>query len=226
VRLAFCWSHVRLHFYELAKSRPGADRRRGTDAHSSTLQHRERYPWLFRRRQAVRQEHSRPLLEDLEPWLRAKLQCISQKTKLAAAIRYTLSRWQGLCLFLDDGRVEIDNNVVERSIRPLALTRKNALFTGSYGGAEHWATIASLVETYKPIGVEPYVYLADVVPRIVDSHPNSRRDELAVGLSRYAQPQSRGMRTSLTKQPRSGGSWQRPPRSGKAATVNTPAPTV
>ena len=100
-------------------------------------------------RHRVRQQHSRPLVETLEPWLRTKLQLISQKTKLAEAIRYALSRWQGLCLFLDDGRIEIDNNVVERTIRPLALTRKNALFAGSDGGAEHWAVIASLIETCK-----------------------------------------------------------------------------
>jgi transposase len=81
-------------------------------------------------------------------------------------------------LFLDDGRVEIDNNVVERSIRPLALTRKNALFAGSAGGAEHWAVIASLIETCKLTGVEPYAYLADVITRIVDGHPNSRLHEL------------------------------------------------
>jgi transposase len=117
-------------------------------------------------------------IDALEPWLRAKLQLISQKTKLAAAIRYALSRWQGLCLFLEDGHVEIDNNVVDLSIRPLALTRKNALFAGSDGGAEHWALIASLIETCKLIGVEPYAYLADVITRIVDSHPNSRLDEL------------------------------------------------
>jgi transposase len=84
----------------------------------------------------------------------------------------------GLCLFFDDGHVEIDNNVGERSIRPLALTRKNALFAGSDGGAEHWAVIASLIETSKLLGVEPYAYLADVMTRIVNSHPNSRLDEL------------------------------------------------
>jgi len=121
---------------------------------------------------------SRPPVEALEPWLRAKLQLISQKTKLAAAIRYALSRWQGLCLFLEDGHVEIDNNVDERSIRPVALTRKNALFAGSDGGAEHWAVIASLIETCKLLGVEPYAYLADVMTHIVNSHPNSRLDEL------------------------------------------------
>ena len=114
----------------------------------------------------------------MEPWLREKLSLISQKTKLAEAIRYALSRWQGLSLFLDDGCVEIDSNTVERSIRPLALTRKNALFAGSDGGAEHWAVIASLVETAKLNGVEPHAYLADVIARIVNGHPNSRIDEL------------------------------------------------
>jgi transposase len=179
VRLAFCWSHVRRYFYELATPGPAP-------IAADVL---TRIAALYRieaeirgrsadERRTVRQERSRPLVEDLEPWLRTKLQLISQKTKLAAAIRYTLSRWQGLCLLLDDGRIEIDNNVVERTIRPLALTRKNALFAGSDGGAEHWAVIASPIETCKLICVEPYAYLADVITRIVDSHPNSRVDEL------------------------------------------------
>ena len=59
------------------------------------------------------------------------------------------SRWEGLTLFIDDGSIELDNNIVERSIRPIALTRKNALFAGSDGGAEHWAIVASLIETCK-----------------------------------------------------------------------------
>jgi transposase len=179
VQLAFCWSHVRRYFYELATPGPAP----------IAAEALMRIAALYRieaeirgrsadQRRAIRQERSRPLVEDFEPWLRTKLQLISQKTKLATAIRYTLSRWQGLCLLLEDGRVEIDNNVVERSIRPLALTRKNALFAGSDGGAEHWATIASLIETCKLIGVEPYAYLADVITRIVDGHPNSRIDEL------------------------------------------------
>ena len=87
---------------------------------------------------------------------------------LGVPAAYALSRWAGLCLFLEDGRIEIDNNAVERAIRPLALNRKNALFAGSDGGAEHWAVIASLIETCKLIGVEPYAYLADVITRIVD----------------------------------------------------------
>lgn len=114
----------------------------------------------------------------MQPWLREKLSLISQKTKLAEAIRYALSRWAGLSLFLDDGRIEIDNNVVERAIRPLALNRKNALFAGSDGGAEHWAVIASLIETCKLLGVEPHSYLADVITRIVNGHPQTRLDDL------------------------------------------------
>ncbi|WP_415926977.1 IS66 family transposase [Mesorhizobium argentiipisi] len=78
-------------------------------------------------------------------WLREKLGLISQKTKLAEAIRYALSRWGGLTLFLDDGCIEIDSNTVERSIRPIALNRKKALFAGSDGGAEQWTVIASLI---------------------------------------------------------------------------------
>ena len=89
-----------------------------------------------------------------------------------------LSRWAGLCLFLEDGRIEIDNNVVERAIRPIALTRKNALFAGSDAGAEHWAVIASLIESCKLLGVEPHGYLADVISRIVDGHAQSRLDDL------------------------------------------------
>ncbi|MBL0408463.1 transposase, partial [Microvirga aerilata] len=126
----------------------------------------------------VRQEKSRPVLEALEPWLRGKLGLISQKSKLAEAIRYALVRWEGLTRFVDDGRIEIDSNVVERAIRPLALTRKNALFAGSDRGGEHWAIIASLVETCKLCGVDPQAYLADVLNRIVTGHLNARLDDL------------------------------------------------
>lgn len=179
VRLAFCWSHVRRKFYDLAQSGPAPI------ASEALL----RIAALYRiedgirgrsaeDRRTVRQERTRPLIEALEPWLREKLALISQKTKLAEAIRYALSRWAGLCLFLEDGRIEIDNNTVERSIRPLALNRKNALFAGSDGGAQHWAVIASLIETCKLTGVEPYAYLNDVMTRIVNGHPQSRLDEL------------------------------------------------
>ena len=114
----------------------------------------------------------------METWLRASLETISQKTKLAEAIRYALSRWAGLTLFLEDGRVELDNNTVERAIRPLALSRKNSLFAGSDGGAEHWAVLASLIETAKLNGLDPQAYITDVITRIVQGHHQSRIDEL------------------------------------------------
>jgi transposase len=179
VRLAFCWSHVRRNFYELATPGPAP-------IASEALEHIAALYVVEKdirgrgadERRAVRQQKSRPLLDALEPWLRAKLALISQKSKLAEAIRYALSRWEGLTRFIDDGRIELDNNAVERSIRPIALTRKNALFAGSDGGAEHWATIASLIETCKLNDIDPLAYLADVLTRIVNGHPNSDIDRL------------------------------------------------
>jgi transposase len=179
VCLAFCWAHVRRRFYELAAAGPAPiasealERIKALYAIEADIRGQDPET-----RHAARQERSRPLVEDLEPWLHAKLATLSQKTKLAEAIRYALSRWTGLTLFLDDGRIEIDNNTVERAIRPLALTRKNALFAGSDGGAEHWAILASLIETAKLNDVEPQAYLADVISRIVQGHPNSRLDAL------------------------------------------------
>src|SRR5437660_6794804 len=166
VQLAFCWSHVRRHFYELAQGglAPIAAEALTRIAALYRIEGEIRGRSAEERR-AVRQQRTLPLVEEFQPWLRQKLSLISQKTKLAEAIRYALSRWPGLCLFLEDGRIEIDNNVVERSIRPLALTRKNALFAGSDAGAEHWAVIASLIESCKRLGVEPHGYLTDVITR-------------------------------------------------------------
>ena len=129
------------------------------------------------RRQA-RQRRTKPLVDGLRLWLEARLAAVSGKSTIAVAIRYTLSRWDGLVRFLDDGRIEIDSNVVERAIRPIALGRKNHLFAGSDGGGEHWAVIASLIETCKMNGVDPQAYLRDVLAKIVSRHPMSRIDEL------------------------------------------------
>lgn len=177
VQLAFCWSHVRRRCYELAAANPAP----------IAAQALERIAALYAvekdirgrsaaERRAARQEKSRPFLDAFAPWLREKLALISQKSKLAEAIRYALSRWEGLTRFVDDGRIEIDSNVVERSIRPVALNRKNALFAGSDGGGGHWAIIASLVETCKLCGVDPYAYLADALAKIVNGHLNSQID--------------------------------------------------
>jgi transposase len=179
IRLAFCWAHARRKFYDLAAAGPAP-------IASEAL---ERIAKLYAveaairgqaadKRRRVRQEQSRPIIDTLHAWLKAQLDRVSQKGKLAEAIRYALARWEGLSLFLDDGRVEIDSNTVERDIRPIALNRKNALFAGSDGGGEHWAVLSSLIETCKLNGIDPQGYLTDVITRIVQGHPNSRLDEL------------------------------------------------
>jgi transposase len=179
VTLAFCWAHVRRRFYELAVAgaAPIASEALTRIAELYRIESEIR-GMSAAQRCRVRQQKSRPILEALEPWLRAKLGLISQKSRLAEAIRYALVRWDGLARFVDDGQIEIDSNVVERAIRPLALTRKNALFAGSDRGGEHWAIIASLVETCKLCGVDPQAYLADVLSRIVTGHLNTQIDDL------------------------------------------------
>ena len=102
----------------------------------------------------------------------------STKSVIAEAIRYGFNHWDGLIRFLEDGRIELDTNIVERSIRPIVLNRKNALFAGHDVGAENWATIASLVETCKLYGVDPQAYFADVLTKLVNLWPASRLDEL------------------------------------------------
>jgi hypothetical protein len=92
---------------------------------------------------------------------------------LAKAIRYTLRHWPGLLVFLNDGRVEIDSNVVERAIKPVTLNRKNSLFAGSDGGAQCWATVMTLIETAKLNGVNPQAWLTDVLERIVSGRTKS-----------------------------------------------------
>jgi hypothetical protein len=179
VQLAFCWAHVRRRFYELAVAGPAPvasealQRIAKLYAIESDIRGRSADT-----RRAVRQEKSRPILDELEAWLRVKLALISQKSKLAEAIRYALSHSKGLARFVDDGRIEIDSNVVERSLRPIALNRKNALFAGSDGGGEHWAIIASLIETCKLNAVDPQSYLTEVITKIANGHPNKQIDDL------------------------------------------------
>jgi transposase len=114
----------------------------------------------------------------MKVWLEMELNRVPPRGGLAEAIRYALTRWSALCRFLDDGRVELDNNTVERAIRPIALGRKNHLFAGSDGGAQRWATVASLLATAKLNSVEPFAYLKDVLERLSNGHPMSRLDEL------------------------------------------------
>ena len=177
--LAFCWSHARRKFYEIAEAghAPVAEEALRRIAALYAVEDRIHGSDPDRRR-AERQAGARPMVEDLHDWLEARLARLSGKSRLAEAIRYTLRHWDGLIRFLDDGRIELDTNTVERAIRPIALNRKNALFAGSDIGGEHWAVIASLIETCKLNDVNPHAYLADVLQRLVAGHQHSRIDHL------------------------------------------------
>jgi transposase len=179
VTLAFCWSHVRRGFYDLAKA--------GTAPIAAEAL--ERIAALYRiealirgksphERRAVRQAESRPRVVELRNWFEVQIAKLPARGPTAEAIRYALNHWGGLEHFLEDGQVEIDSNVVERAIRPIALSRKNALFAGSDEGGSNWAHIASLVETCKLNGIDPQAYLSELLTRLVNGWPQRRIDEL------------------------------------------------
>ena len=128
-------------------------------------------------RRAQRQARAAPLLENLKAWLHGTLGKLSSKSELALAIRYALTRWTALTRYAEDGRIEIDNNAAERSIRDCALGRKNWLFAGSDTGGETAAAIYSLLGTAKLNGLDPERYLRAVLERIAE-HPINRIAEL------------------------------------------------
>ena len=192
VTLAYCWSHVRRRFYEIAQ---GCNAPLAEDA-------LQRIAALYRiedtirghapeQRHTLRRDQSRPIVDGLRVWLDAQLVTVPGGSRIAEAIRYALKLSSGLVVFLDDGRVEIDSNVVERSIRPIALSRKNALFAGSDQGGVHWGIIASPIETAKLNAVDPQAYLAYPARQRPPRQPD--RPAHALGLRR-----PRGLTTALT----------------------------
>jgi hypothetical protein len=108
------------------------------------------------------------VVEAFRAWCEAQLRAIPGKGDLAKAMRYGLNRWPSFTLFLEDGRVAIDNNAAERAIKPVVLGRKNFLFAGSDAGGEVVADAMTLIETAKMAGLDPEAYLADVLGRIND----------------------------------------------------------
>jgi transposase len=176
-QLAFCWAHTRRKFYDIyaATQSPLAEEALRQIAALYEIETAIRgQPAEERRR--VRQQRSRPLIETMQAWLAETLGRISGRSALAQAIRYALNHWSGLILFLDDGRLELDTNTVERAMRPVALGRKNALFAGSNSGGKHWAIIATLIQSAKLNDVDPLAWLTDVLERIVSGR--TKRHEL------------------------------------------------
>ena len=177
--LAFCWSHARREFIELAKDKTApiatGTLQRIAALYAIEAEVRGRPPEI---RRAARQAKSRPLVDDLFTWLTAQLLRLPGGSPTAKAIRYALNHREGLVRFLDDGRIELDTNTVERAIRPICLGRKNALFASGDDGGARWAAVASLVETCKLNGVDPQRYFTDLLTRLVNGWPNSRIDEL------------------------------------------------
>ncbi len=175
---AACWAHWRRDFHDIWTSNKSEIAREALDR-IGALYDIERGingqpPEI---RLAARQMQSKPKVEAFRHWAEAQLTRIPGKGDLAAAFRYGLSRWSSLCLFMEDGRVAIDNNAAERALRPIGVGRRNWLFAGADAGAETLARAMTIIETAKMNGLDPQAYLADVLNRIHD-HKINRLDEL------------------------------------------------
>jgi transposase len=177
--LVHCWSHLRRRFVKQMRTTKSpiaeAAVRQIAALYAVEATVRGLTPEV---RLAARQEHSAPIVVALKTWFEKQLSMISSGSTLATDIRYGLTHWHGLTRFLEDGRLELDTNPVENAIRPVALTRKNALFAGHEVGAENWALLASIVATCKLNDVDPAAYIARTLEAIIDGHPKSRIDDL------------------------------------------------
>jgi transposase len=175
---AACWAHGRRKFFEIAELQKAP----------VAIEAVQRIDELFAierdingkppdERLAVRRARSRPLVDDLDRWLHTERRKLSSKNRIAKAIDYLLKRWSAFTRILDDGRICLSNNAAERSIRGIAVGRKNWIFAGSDSGGHRAAAIYTLIETAKLNGVDARAWLADVLARIAD-HPASRIDDL------------------------------------------------
>lgn len=179
LRLAWCWSHGRREIIA-ATPKAGSPIAEAILARIAALYaiEAETRGKEAPIRQSVRAERSRPLVAELEDFLRAQAARLSGRSDMGKAVAYLLNHWDGLTLFLEDGRVEMDTNLVENQIRPLTLTRKNALFAGHDEGGRSWSRLASLIATCKLNSIDPYAWMKATLEAIAKGHPQSRIDEL------------------------------------------------
>jgi transposase len=179
IQLAYCWAHARRKLIEITRTGTAPIAEEGValirDLYAIEAEIRGKDPLA---RLAARQERSAPILARLDEWLRHHRARASAKSPLGEALAYIVNYRDGLGRFLTDGRIEIDNNTVERIIRPIALNRKNALFAGHDAGAENWAVIASLIETCKMNRIDPHAWLAATLTSIVQGHKQNQIDDL------------------------------------------------
>lgn len=167
-----CNAHARRPFAELAKSNKGT----GLAAEALKFyrklykveKHARENNLSSEGRYELRQQESKPVLDAFKKWLEHHLTKTSEQGKIGQAIRYCLNHWSDLINFLTDGRIEIDNNLLENAIRPFALGRKNWIFMGSPSGARAGSIFYSLIETCKANNIEPYKYLCTMLNRIRD----------------------------------------------------------
>ena len=179
IQHAACWAHARRKLFEVHESTksPIADEalRR---IQALYLIEADITGQPATDRQAQRQARSKPLLDDLRAWMEAQRRRASSKTALGKALRYALARWEALTRYADDGRLAIDNNVAERLMRGIAVTRKNFLFLGSDKGGDRAAILYTLIETAKLNGLNPEAYLAHAIDQLARGHLASRLSEL------------------------------------------------
>ena len=178
VREAACWAHLRRDFHDVWKATGSEIAKDALDRVGALYDVERQINGLpAERRLETRKRKSRKRVDAFHGWLGAQLARIPGKGDLAKAMRYALSRWPSFTLFLDDGRVAIDNNVAERAVKPVVIGRKNWMFAGSDAGGETLADAMTIIETAKMSGLNPEAYLADVLARIND-HMNPKLDEL------------------------------------------------
>ena len=180
IQLAYCWAHARRKLHELTLSSTPAPIAQEGLKQIADLYRIEKtiQGQTAEERRAVRQKESEPLIKAFKVWLDQARATVSTKSPTGTALKYIARYWEGLTLFLQDGRIEMDNNPVERTIRPIALNRKNALFAGHETGAQNWAMLASLIETCKLNAINPHSYIEHVLTALVAGHKQSDIEQL------------------------------------------------